>query len=445
MKKHEKPPVKQIAHQRPPEQDQLHSKQDPPTPNLSSPTNIVRLQSLIGNQGVQRLLKTSDKTRIMRNEFEDGAYFDTTKTEEAGDPYRTIPPDEIEQNPYNVKIAANSSMLNAIDSEPSGSTAEDDHYREATDDVEDHYQEATDDSDDSLSEVDEVYNEDGNRSANTESDNQSANSGPLTVKPVASSTSLKTKVKNRIKGTPQSLSVKQEFNLKSRHPLYKNEADKYDNKGQITKYITNETERSWHEAKAKKKVFGKSVVEFGGDLLDTTSFTMVTAMGGQIQEGRAIFVIASSGKLYIADQGGAAATLLEFEKFHHTTLVGGEPIIAAGEIWAEKGVIKGISDKSGHYMFGETTDTYTIQALQHFKDNGISVDDLKVELYGRGTVKAGELLNEVKKQGIEVFKSGKIDITNFKSYIPWQSTTPNNNPGNAATNVYGSAPKPNSA
>jgi len=38
-----------------------------------------------------------------------------------------------------------------------------------------------------------------------------------------------------------------------------------------------------------------------------------------------------------------------YGKFHHSSFLAGKPVAAAGEIYIEKGIIKIVTDGSGHY------------------------------------------------------------------------------------------------
>jgi len=57
--------------------------------------------------------------------------------------------------------------------------------------------------------------------------------------------------------------------------------------------------------------------------------------------GWAIFVVSPTGKLY------SASHILG--KLHHSSFLGGRPVMAAGEVVSEDGVIKVLTAKSGHY------------------------------------------------------------------------------------------------
>jgi hypothetical protein len=75
-----------------------------------------------------------------------------------------------------------------------------------------------------------------------------------------------------------------------------------------------------------------------GTLFDTQSASSVFDNG----KGRAIFVMDHYGRIY-------ASTCQSVGEFHHSSLVAGAPISAAGEIAVNRGVISLVTRKSGHY------------------------------------------------------------------------------------------------
>jgi hypothetical protein len=84
----------------------------------------------------------------------------------------------------------------------------------------------------------------------------------------------------------------------------------------------------------------------------------VTAWSG---DGRAIFVMDGNGNLY--------ATLDQrVGQFHHSSLLGGEPVAGAGEIEVRKGRLVAMTDQSGHY---EPTARMNDRALQSLHDQGL--------------------------------------------------------------------------
>jgi hypothetical protein len=98
-----------------------------------------------------------------------------------------------------------------------------------------------------------------------------------------------------------------------------------------------------------------------GSLFDTSA-----ASRGP-NSGKAIFVMDENGSFY-------ASNHQEIGEFHHSSLGRGEPVAAAGELQVDDGVLKGISDKSGHYAPGRQ---YTQQALDSLKNKGVDMDNVE--------------------------------------------------------------------
>ncbi|MBX3225349.1 MAG: hypothetical protein KF795_32895 [Labilithrix sp.] len=81
------------------------------------------------------------------------------------------------------------------------------------------------------------------------------------------------------------------------------------------------------------------------------------------KEERAIFVMNAHGELY-------ASTFQEAGYFHHSSLAGGEPVAAAGELVVEKGKLVAITSNSGHYKPGSE---FTEQLLCALRDRGVNL------------------------------------------------------------------------
>jgi len=147
------------------------------------------------------------------------------------------------------------------------------------------------------------------------------------------------------------------------------------------KYLDDSKDRDPYELKLDKE---SNIFHWQGKPIDTTKMERKTTFGGSKdhEKHRVIFVMTPSGKVYVADEGtetttGKSATTPY--RFNHSSMVAGEPIASAGEMWFDdKGALKGISDKSGHYRPDKI---YTVQVLLHFRESGIKVDDLDVEMF----------------------------------------------------------------
>jgi uncharacterized protein YukE len=96
-----------------------------------------------------------------------------------------------------------------------------------------------------------------------------------------------------------------------------------------------------------------------GDLYDTS--TGSTHWSGA---GRAIFVMDRSGNLY--------ASLEQAPGYlHHSSLLGGEPVVGAGEIEVRDGRLVAMTDQSGHYMPQPHMNDLALQSL---RDQGLVTD-----------------------------------------------------------------------
>src|SRR5258708_16978164 len=89
--------------------------------------------------------------------------------------------------------------------------------------------------------------------------------------------------------------------------------------------------------------------------------------------GRAIFVMDADGNFYASKEH-------IYGKFHHSSLVAGGPVAAAGEIEVAEGMLTALSDRSGHYL---PTRGFTDQAIDQLKKKNISFQGVKLDLIGR--------------------------------------------------------------
>jgi hypothetical protein len=118
-------------------------------------------------------------------------------------------------------------------------------------------------------------------------------------------------------------------------------------RGKQVKYLSD-AERSAY----KLEIRNGKIYDANGQLFDTGD-----ALSAHSGTGRAIFVMDEHGNFYASKKqivGG----------FHHSSLLAGQPVAAAGELQVDKGVIKVISDKSGHYTPGRQFSQQAIDSLQ---------------------------------------------------------------------------------
>lgn len=85
------------------------------------------------------------------------------------------------------------------------------------------------------------------------------------------------------------------------------------------------------------------IVDIDGNLVDTHGSISILEDGFPAETDYAIFVMSEEGKLYLSKN-------YAYGKFHHSTFLAGKPVAAAGEMVIEKGIVKIVTDGSGHYQ-----------------------------------------------------------------------------------------------
>jgi uncharacterized Zn-binding protein involved in type VI secretion len=126
--------------------------------------------------------------------------------------------------------------------------------------------------------------------------------------------------------------------------------------GALVKYLSP-TER----AKTKLHFKDGKVYTDKGRLFDTSD-----ANGG-----RAIFVMDDSGNFY-------ASNIHDVGEFHHSSLMAGKPVAAAGELDVTEGVITGISNRSGHY---KPSHDHLMQAVKELRENKVDMRFVLIDVY----------------------------------------------------------------
>lgn len=123
-------------------------------------------------------------------------------------------------------------------------------------------------------------------------------------------------------------------------------------------FDANEGVRYLAKSRAKFKVTirdGK-LYNANGRPVDTT-----VSKTHQSGEGHAMFVMDTKGNIYVSP-------FQKVGRFHHSSLVGGEPVAMAGEIKVVNGQIVAVSRKSGHY---KPSEKHQDQFLEYLKDRGV--------------------------------------------------------------------------
>ncbi|MEJ7734190.1 MAG: hypothetical protein WKG00_33970 [Polyangiaceae bacterium] len=126
--------------------------------------------------------------------------------------------------------------------------------------------------------------------------------------------------------------------------------------GWLVKYL-DDAERETHRLTVRD---GK-LYDAKGKLFDTKA--AATAHSG---DGRAIFVMDEQGRIYVS-------TYQEVGKFHHSSMLAGKPVTGAGELVVENGVVKLISNKSGHY---QPTAAMNEQVIKSLETQGVKTRDI---------------------------------------------------------------------
>lgn len=110
-----------------------------------------------------------------------------------------------------------------------------------------------------------------------------------------------------------------------------------------------------------------AIRDASGNLFDTGDAATVHS-----SSGRAIFVMDENGEFY-------ASKYQMVGDFHHSSLVAGAAVAAAGELEVDNGALKTISDKSGHYR---PRRPYTDQAIDCLTQNGIDLQGVTLDFVG---------------------------------------------------------------
>jgi len=174
--------------------------------------------------------------------------------------------------------------------------------------------------------------------------------------------------------------------------------------GAPVKYIQTEEERAAYELllDASKQLF-----VWKEQVIDTTAMKPAFSIGMvNKSNGRVIFVMTASGKIYVADEGKETRQqeiMVNNQKmtvylslFNHSSLVAGSPVTAAGEMFFTQGRLTRITDFSGHY---QPSIEHTMQVLEALDKGGLQgLDQVEVEFFvGEGQTQTARQLLDLKK------------------------------------------------
>jgi hypothetical protein len=119
------------------------------------------------------------------------------------------------------------------------------------------------------------------------------------------------------------------------------------------------------ERKPYALTFNRGKVYQEGKPFDTKG--CVTAHSGK---GWAIYVASPHGRWYAGSHRVGA--------FHHSSFLGGRPVLSAGELQAANGTVTLLTAKSGHY---QPTMEQFVAGLKSLRRAGVSLDQCQVEVY----------------------------------------------------------------
>jgi hypothetical protein len=128
------------------------------------------------------------------------------------------------------------------------------------------------------------------------------------------------------------------------------------------KYLTGSERASF-----KLQFRAGKIYDAEGKLYDTRG-----ALSLHSGAGRAIFVMDEHGNFYASKYHGLG-------EFHHSSLVSGAPVAAAGEIEVRNGQLTAISDRSGHYR---PSRAFTEQALDELRTNSLNLEGVALDFVG---------------------------------------------------------------
>ena len=145
-------------------------------------------------------------------------------------------------------------------------------------------------------------------------------------------------------------------------------------KTSVVKYLTPD------EAQRCKLVFKKGLIyeHDGITLFDTSNAKMLLPSGAEnsFEKGKAIYVMNEAGEIF-------ASNLQHRGVFHHSSLVAGNPVAAAGEIFVHKGKLVKLNNSSGHCSPDKELNK---QIFVQLKSKGIDIDNVEYNWVGKGPV-----------------------------------------------------------
>ena len=130
--------------------------------------------------------------------------------------------------------------------------------------------------------------------------------------------------------------------------------------GSTVRYLSEE-----ERAELKLSTRGGRIFDAKGNLFDTAGSPALES-----NTHRAIFVMDEHGNFFASKSHFVG-------RFHHSSLLAGAPVAAAGEIEVRNGELIAISDRSGHYLPGRK---FTDQAIAELQRCGVDTGRIRQDL-----------------------------------------------------------------
>ena len=140
----------------------------------------------------------------------------------------------------------------------------------------------------------------------------------------------------------------------------------------LKQYIGEETGKGWcmpnkvkylneaERAKYELAIVNGKFYTVNGKLFDTSHTKSL------FTKSKAIFVMTEDGRIY-------ASTYHYAGVFHHSSFLSGKPVASAGELEIIEGILKEVTNKSGHY---KPSKSFNNQFLKLIKNEGVNIDDV---------------------------------------------------------------------
>ena len=112
--------------------------------------------------------------------------------------------------------------------------------------------------------------------------------------------------------------------------------------------------------------------KFNGPKTRMTKFPEQPKLEETLANGFAIYVMDHTGKIWVSFNA-------QVKKFHHSSLLSGQPVAAAGEMIIFQGRIYAINNRSGHY---HPPPIVIKRVLQVLKSSGVSTQGILIKEYG---------------------------------------------------------------